>query len=186
MTREALWKMLLIVPSSLFFFLLVPLASWVVGKRLDALLGLPTLELGEGGMVVVAFLFIFGAYYVLGSIRGLFIEGGGIPLGDVLPANQSTELVTGGVYGSTRNPMLFGYLLILAAQGIALNSLTMAFMIPTIFIGLWSLWLKNSEEPRLEARFGEAYIEYRRITPFLIPRPLRNTTSREHIYSPNP
>ena len=173
MTREAHWKILLIVPSSVFFFILVPLASSTVGRRIDALLGLPMLEPGIVGIVAVASLLLVGAYYVLGSIRVLFVEGGGVPLGDVLPINQSTELVTSDVYHSTRNPMLFGYLLCLIAQGVALNSVTTAFIIPSISVVLWGVWLKKREEPGLEVRFGNPYREYRRRTPFLVPRPWR-------------
>jgi protein-S-isoprenylcysteine O-methyltransferase Ste14 len=173
MTREALWKILLIVPSSVFFFMLVPLASSFFGRRVDVLYGLPSLEPGRWGMIVAASLLLVGAYYVLGSIRVLLVEGGGVPLGDVLPGDQSIELVTGGVYSSTRNPMLFGYLLCLIAQGIVLNSVTTAFIIPAIFIGLWGAWLKKREEPGLEARFGKPYREYRERTPFLVPIPWR-------------
>ncbi len=173
MTRENLWKIMLIVPSSVLFFIVVPLASSIIGRRVDSLLGLPALEPGAGGMVAATLLSLVGAYYVLGSIRVLFVEGGGVPLGDVLPGNQSTELVTGGVYRSTRNPMLFGYLLCLVALGVALSSVTMSFIIPSIFVVLWGVWLKKREEPGLEARFGEPYREYRRRTPFLVPRPWR-------------
>ena len=45
------------------------------------------------------------------SIRILLVRGRGIPLGDVFPEDQTTELITTGVYSQTRNPMLFGYLL---------------------------------------------------------------------------
>ena len=173
MTRETMGKVMLIMPSSVFFFILVPLASSFLGRRVDVLLGLPSLEMGRWGMIVVASLLLVGAYYVLGSIRVLLVEGDGVPLGDVLPGDQSTELVTGGVYRSTRNPMLFGYILYLIAQGIVLNSATTAFIIPVIFIGLWSVWLKKREEPGLEARFGEPYREYRERTPFLMPKPWR-------------
>ena len=171
MTRGTLWKMLLVMPSSLFFFLLVPLTSSIVGKRVDVLLGLPVLEPGAFGLAAAALLLLVGAYYVIESIRVLFVEGDGVPLGDVLLGNQSTELVTEGVYRSTRNPMLFGYLLCLMALGVVLNSVTTAFIVPAVFIGLWGLWLKEKEEPGLEARFGEPYREYKRRTPFLVPRP---------------
>ncbi len=173
MTRETLGKIMLIMPSSVFFFILVPLASLYVGMRVDALSGLMTLELGKGGIFVASLLLLVGAYFVLGSIRVLLVEGGGVPLGDVLPSGQSTDLVTSGVYRLTRNPMLFGYLLCLIAQGILLKSMTTAFIIPILFICLWSVWLKKSEEPGLEARFEETYREYRKRTPFLVPRPWR-------------
>ena len=84
MTRETLGKIMLIMPSSVFFFILVPLASLYVGMRVDALSGLMTLELGKGGIFVASLLLLVGAYFVLGSIRVLLVEGGGVPLGDVL------------------------------------------------------------------------------------------------------
>jgi protein-S-isoprenylcysteine O-methyltransferase Ste14 len=173
MTREKMGKIMLIMPSSVFFFILVPLASSFIGRRIDDMLGLPSLEPGRWGVFAAASLLLVGAYYVLESILVLLFEGGGVPLGDVLPGDQSTDLVTDGVYRSTRNPMLFGYLLCLIAQGMVLNSVTTAFIIPSTFICLWSVWLKKREEPGLEARFGEPYREYRERTPFLVPRPCR-------------
>jgi len=69
--------------------------------------------------------------------------------------------------------MLFGYLLCLIAVGLLLRSPSIAFVIPTVFIALWTIWLKTREDPALEARFGDSYREYRKKTPYLIPRPWR-------------
>ncbi|MCB2172822.1 isoprenylcysteine carboxylmethyltransferase family protein, partial [archaeon] len=118
-------------------------------------------------------LILVGGYYVVESIRILLAKGKGIPLGDIFPEDQSTELITTGIYAQTRNPMLFGYLLCLIAVGLLLKSPSIAFVIPTGFITLWTIWLKTREEPALEARFGDSYREYRKKTPYLIPRPWR-------------
>jgi protein-S-isoprenylcysteine O-methyltransferase Ste14 len=162
-------KVLLIIPSSVLFMVIVPLASAFAGRRFDKLAGMPPLEPGMTCMIVAAVLLLVGGWFVLKSIQVLLVRGGGIPLGDVIPSDQSTDLLTGGIYRLTRNPMLFGYLCCLVAEGIFLESLTTAFLIPTLLIVPWSLWLKLKEEPGLEARFGESYREYRRQTPFLIP-----------------
>ena len=38
-----------------------------------------------------------------------------------------------------------------------------------LFAGLLLLYVKVVEEKELEARFGDAYLQYKRNTPFLIP-----------------
>lgn len=173
MTSKTYEKILLLLPSSIFFFILVPIGVYYTGNLFDILFELPVFETGLVGLAIVASFLIIGAYFVIGSIQVLLVKGRGVPLGDLLPSDQSSELVTSGVYHLTRNPMLFGYLLCLIAQGIIMNSFSTVFFIPTIFIGLWSIWLKVREEPGLETRFGITYREYKSKTPFLIPRPLR-------------
>lgn len=165
-------KLLLVIPSSVIFFLIVPVVSVVFGERLDEFLGLSPIMLGIPGTLLEVVLLVVGSYYVLESIRVLFTEGKGIPLGDIIPDEQTTELITSGVYSQTRNPMLFGYLLCLVALGFYLNSWSNAIIIPTLFIAIWTIWIKTHEEPALEARFGDTYVKYREKTPFLIPRSL--------------
>jgi protein-S-isoprenylcysteine O-methyltransferase Ste14 len=166
-------KILLIIPSSIIFFLLVPIVSVFFGRNFDAFLGLSPLNLGILTIPISVVLMFIGGYYVIESIRILLEKGKGIPLGDIFPEDQSTELITTGIYVQTRNPMLFGYLLCLIAVGLMLKSPSIAFIIPTVFVALWTVWLKTREEPALEARFGEPYREYKKNTPYLIPRPWR-------------
>ncbi len=170
MNVDGLKKLLLIIPSSVIFFLIVPVISVVFGEKMDMLLGLGKMMLGIAGTVLEIALLIVGGYYVLESIRILFIKGKGIPLGDLIPEEQTTELITTGVYSQTRNPMLFGYLLCLIALGIHLSSWSITLIIPTLFISIWTIWLKIHEEPALENRFGDSYRRYRAKTPFLLPR----------------
>lgn len=168
---SGLRKALLVIPSSIIFFLLVPLVSVYIGGYLDVFLGLQAIQRGGVVIIISAVLIIIGGYYVLESIRILFIQGRGIPLGDLLPEDQTSELITGGIYAQTRNPMVFGYLLCLIALGLILGSASTAFIIPSCFITIWTIWIKTHEEPALEARFGETYREYRQKTPYLVPRP---------------
>ena len=163
-------KILLIIPSSIFFFLLVPLFSFFFGRHLDLLLELNTFNLGLMGILLSLTILLIGGFYVVESIRILLVQGEGIPLGDVFPNDQSANLITTGVYGQSRNPMLFGYLLCLISLGMVMKSISTTLIIPILYLLIWTIWLKTIEEPALEVRFGDQYREYRAITPYLVPR----------------
>lgn len=171
MNKAGLKKLALVIPSSIIFFLIVPGISVIFGKRLDKALGLNPINPSSLGLVLATALLVIGGYYVLESIRILFIEGKGIPLGDLLPEEQTTELITTGIYSQTRNPMVFGYLFCLITLGIYLNSWSIAVAVPLLYITIWTIWLKAHEEPALEERFGDTYKKYREKTPYLVPRP---------------
>ncbi len=111
-----------------------------------------------------------GALVVYESIRALLVDGRGVPLGDLIPSQQSKRLITTGVYSYTRNPMLLGYLLALSGLGYAIRSPSATLILPAIYTLVWTAWIKGHEEPRLESRFGDEYLEYRAATPFLFPR----------------
>ena len=167
--KGELRKLSLILPSSIFFFIILPLITASIGGKLDEILYLPSLTLGFIEFLSVFSFLVVGGYYVFESIRILLIEGGRIPLGDVIPSDQSVHLITRGVYKNTRNPMLFGYILVLSALGILAKSFSFALILPGLYLFLWVFWLKKREEPSLETRFGETYILYKKETPFLIP-----------------
>lgn len=166
----SLKKSVLIIPSSIIFFLIVPIFTVLFGNRLDSILKLEPLNLGLFRYILPVFFLFVGGYYVLESIRILLVKGQGVPLGDVMPDEQSRKLITTGIYGQTRNPMLFGYLLCLNAIGLLMGSYSTTLLLPVSYLILWTIWLKKVEEPLLEIRFGEAYRNYKKTTPFLIPR----------------
>lgn len=64
MNKKNIRKVLLIIPSSIFFFLLVPLVSILFGKYLDRLLGSNYSQFGFIGLVVPITLLLIGTYYV--------------------------------------------------------------------------------------------------------------------------
>lgn len=77
-----------------------------------------------------------------------------------LQIDNTSTLVTSGMYRLTRNPMYLGLLLLLIGWAILLGSLTPFLLLP-LFI-----WVINSqqiqhEERVLEEKFGEFYIEYK-------------------------
>jgi protein-S-isoprenylcysteine O-methyltransferase Ste14 len=165
---KALW----LIPSSLFFFIFLPSLTLITAQFIENSLSIRQL-LGQSCVYTGLPFLIYGGYYILESIRILFSKGDGVPLGDLLPEEQSRILVIDGVYKRTRNPMLYGYLISFLGLGFILNSPITAFFFPLVYLGIWTYWIKCYEEPALEERFGEYYRNYRNKTPFLIPKYLK-------------
>ena len=161
-----------VIPVVVFLFLVViPLATFWVGKLTDFVLGLPLFPPFPFNLIIGVSVLFSGAVFCWGSMYQLYRTGQGMPWGDVDDAAQSTALVTTGFYGYTRNPMILGFLLVLSGIGWLWQSITAILIIPLIGFGVLWAWLKRREEPKLEQRFGDAYRTYRKTTPLIIPRP---------------
>jgi len=78
----------------------------------------------------------------------------------VKPFEASSALVTGGVFGITRNPMYLGYVLILLGVGLILGSLTPSIVLPVFAILMDRVFIRV-EERMLARRFGQAWVEYK-------------------------
>lgn len=157
----------------LLFVVVIPLMTWWVGKLVDTVLLLPVFPPFPLNLIIGYGILVSGAVICWVSMIQLYRAGRGLPWGDVDEAAQSTELVTTGLYGYTRNPMILGLLILLSGIGWVVQSITTILITPLVmFVILW-VWLKRREEPQLEQRFGEAYRVYRETTPLIIPRPWR-------------
>jgi protein-S-isoprenylcysteine O-methyltransferase Ste14 len=151
------------------FLLLIPLGLWALGSKLDPLL-FPSLSLDPVHLMGAPIL-IVGAAISIASILQLNRLGSGMPWGDVAAGDQSSKLVSGGLYRYSRNPMLFGFGLFVMGIGICTASVTMAFLLSALVVALVSVWIRRLEEPKLAERFGAEYDDYRKRTSFLVPLP---------------
>jgi protein-S-isoprenylcysteine O-methyltransferase Ste14 len=89
--------------------------------------------------------------------------------GTPLPVMPTQELLTEGPFRYCRNPMTLGA--VLAYLGIALAARTTAGTALVLsFAAVLLTYLRRLEEPELAERFGEAYLAYKRATPFIVPR----------------
>lgn len=133
--------------------------------RFDALLGLPSLPFKPFTLALGIVLAIPGLYFMgitnkllraLGSGTNAFI--------------LTKRIVDDDIYKRTRNPMSLGFYLCALALAFASSS---TFVLVSASLGLIPahiFFLKFFEELELELRFGESYLEYKKIVPFLIPR----------------
>jgi protein-S-isoprenylcysteine O-methyltransferase Ste14 len=77
----------------------------------------------------------------------------------VKPFQESSRLVTDGIYAYTRNPMYVGYVLMLAGLAILVRSLTPWLVIP-VFAVLMDRVFIVAEERMLAEKFGDPWKTY--------------------------
>lgn len=79
----------------------------------------------------------------------------------VKPYQESTALITNGVFRVSRNPMYAGFVLILLGITILLGSLT-PYSVIIVFAVLMDAMFIRVEEHMLEKTFGEAWLDYKK------------------------
>lgn len=89
--------------------------------------------------------------------------------GTPVPSSPPARLVDTGPYAYVRNPMLAGVFLMLFAVAFIIGSSSLLFIFAPAFVCCSILEFKLIEEPELEKRLGERYLDYKRRTPILIP-----------------
>jgi protein-S-isoprenylcysteine O-methyltransferase Ste14 len=156
----------------LLIFLFVPIITFLVGIWIDATFLLPPFPPFPYNLIMGVSIMLSGTAIGIKATRQLRSAGKGLPWGAFDKQAQSTLLVTTGIYSHTRNPITLGYTLLPFGMGLLFRSLGMAVLIPLIILVIMVIRIKKCEEPQLEARFGEEYLEYKHKTPFLIPRVL--------------
>lgn len=106
-----------------------------------------------------------GALLFAASLRRFATEG----RGTLAPWDPPRRLVVRGPYRYVRNPMISGIVFVLFAEALLLLSRP-HLMWALIFLGINCVYIPLLEEPDLAKRFGEAYREYCRHVPRLVPR----------------
>jgi protein-S-isoprenylcysteine O-methyltransferase Ste14 len=79
----------------------------------------------------------------------------------VKPFQESSALLTDGVYRFSRHPMYLGFVLILIGVATLLGSLT-PWVIITIFAVLMEVVFIQVEERMLEEKYGPAWLAYKK------------------------
>lgn len=109
--------------------------------------------------------------FSLGLAVSLLTAGLVIPLAGVLSfkrhgttpdprvPEQSSALVTSGIYRCSRNPMYLGFVLLLLTQAVFLNSLWLLFLI-ALFVAYLQRFQILPEERAMQQLFGDSYRLY--------------------------
>ncbi len=163
--RRRLFVLLL---AAILFLLILPSLLIACAAMLDSWLQLGRFSAGLLNPVVGAILILSGVIVALWSIAVQVDTGSGTPL----PMMPTQRLIVKPPFSYCRNPMTLGTIVGYIGIGVVLGSAT-AIAIVLLFGALLLAYLRFVEEKELEARFGADYLEYRRTTPFLLPRPRR-------------
>ena len=132
--------------------------GWLCGDRGKIHLGWLNQALGPA-------LTVAGFALVSWSVRVQYLIGKGTPA----PKVATQILVTQGPYAYSRNPMTLGALLMYLGIGIWMGSGVIILLTIIVFSALL-IYIYAHETRELSERFGEVYLEYKKRTPFLLPR----------------
>ncbi len=116
-------------------------------------------------VVIGLALVLFGLFILIMTI-GMFAR---IGRGTLAPWSPPQALVTTGIYGYVRNPMISGVMITLLGESLVFHSARLLVW----FLLVWvvnDIYFRVSEEPGLVKRFGDEYAEYKRNVPRWIPR----------------
>lgn len=119
--------------------------------------------------IAVSF-FVIGIPWVSAAVLWQLFRGKGTPV----PVIPTRKFLQNGPYHFVRNPMMFGFFCYLLGWAFVANQRG-AFAAAGCIIVLLLCEIKFIEQPELTKRFGQAYLDYKKETPFLIPHWRRTT-----------
>lgn len=158
-------RIMAVILGGIVFWIIVPLGMVVTSLYIDHWLNLPKFTYGLINPLIGLIFLITGCLFANWTVKIQFSLGRGTPI----PLMATQKLVIERSYNYCRNPMALGttifYLGIAIWRG-SLSALGLGLIYPIAIL----LYIKLIEEKELEARFGPEYVEYKRKTPFLIPR----------------
>jgi protein-S-isoprenylcysteine O-methyltransferase Ste14 len=149
-----------ILGASLFMAGIPAVVFWV-GRGFGETLFLPS----NTSKIISIVCFVFGIPWMLSAVFWQLVRGKGTPV----PIVPTKEFLQNGPYRYVRNPMMLGFFLYLLGWTFLFNN-SGAFLTVAVIISFLLLELKLIEEPELEKRFGDAYKEYKKEIPFMLPR----------------
>jgi len=150
--------------GALAFFALTSLFV-IVPLLLERWLGLPRLPAWPMNVVIAVPLLLVGAVLV-GWCNFHFVRAKGTPV----PLDPPKRLVDAGPYAYCRNPMLTGLFAVLFGVGALASSPLTIFVFAPLYVALHVIELKQIEEPELERRLGQPYVDYKARVPMFVPR----------------
>ncbi len=173
---KKVYKILAGLLTIIFYWVIFPLfLFWFSFKVQIGRLNIPNLlAYGIGFMVVV-----YGLCWYIGAGIAQHKPGVNISrnykstsfLSYLFQLNPPDKLITTGIYAKSRNPMFFGYTIILIGMDILLRSISILIIFIPAFVVFDLLWIKL-EEKNLRKKFDHEFANYQKSTNFLIPNHL--------------
>ncbi len=158
-STTALWAKSLL-NAVLFFAIFMIALPWLAHQVLPVALPVPAvLRTWLAGALALV-----GVTAWIACLDTFSRHGRGTPL----PADAPRHLVTTGLFGRLRNPIMAAELLVIWAEALYLSSWGVTLYAIAINIAA-HVMVVHIEEPELRKRFGESYEEYCRNVPRWLP-----------------
>ena len=158
------------IVGGLLVIVLVPSIIYIITSLFDNVYRIEIIQNTIIRWVIIIILLVIGLIYGIWSviIQDTIGQGGPVEIGNIEISPKTKNLVVSGPYKYTRNPMLFGTLLIYLAFALFINSITSVVLVSAIFVFMLTVVVKM-EEKRLLKDFGNQYEEYRKTVSMFIP-----------------
>ncbi len=169
--KSPTYRFLALCAGAVGFFVVIPVLLGVVGFFVASRWPVPAPRALEAAVGVACVL--VGIWLALWATTTFWRTGDGTPN----PLAPTQTLVVTGPYRYCRNPIQLGLMCYYLGVGSLFVSLTAGLVMFLLALIVGTAWHKLGEEKELLLRFGSAYEEYRRRTPFLFPRLSR----RHHV-----
>ncbi len=165
-STAALWAKSLL-GALLFFSVFMVALPWAAHQLLPARLPLPPLLRTWGG----AALFAAGVAGWIICLDAFSRRGRGTPA----PMDAPRHLVSDGLHGVVRNPIIAAEMMVIWGEALYFSSLGVLGY--AVLMTCFAQWVVvRVEEPELRERFGAAYESYCRSVPRWIPRLARSAS----------
>ncbi len=160
--KQRLVLMLFLAPVFLF---LLPWLFIRLGAKIDQRLGWAPILSSPFNFVLGGLMITAGGLFAVWSNYSQLTLGRGTPV----PLMATQMLIVQAPYTFCRNPMALGAILMYLGVAALFHSIGAAAVV-LFFSAVLLVYIKRFEEKEMELRFGDEYLEYKRRTPFLIPR----------------
>ncbi len=135
------------------YAIFIAVIMWFLHKHLPVfqIFNAPWNKIGLGMIMLAVSLDVYSLF--------LFLKKRTTP-NPMKPENTS-ELVSSGLYKFSRNPMYVGLLIILTGFAVWMGSLISFVMLPVFYWVITEMQIKP-EERLLEVKFGQVYLDYKK------------------------
>ncbi|MCE5272219.1 isoprenylcysteine carboxylmethyltransferase family protein [bacterium] len=154
--------------GSVLFIVVLPLLFFALGRglHLERLSdSWPTALYRVPGWLFLA----AGVWLLVAVVLTQWRSGGGTPA----PCAPTVKLITSGPYALCRNPIQLGAMLYYLGLLTLVQSPALGLLVFIAGAVLGTLYHRGVEEKELAIRFGPAYLEYKKSTPYIFPRLFR-------------
>ena len=158
-------RMIAVVFGGFIFWIVIPFFIIVVSFYIDQWLHLSKYRHGLINPLIGLMVMVAGWLFANWTVKVQFSIGKGTPI----PLMATQKLIVKGPYLYCRNPMTLGTDLFYLGVAIWLGSLSAIGLSLVYPVGIL-IYIRLIEEKELEERFGSEYLDYKKRTPFLIPR----------------